>query len=95
MHVYHLLIQFKFIWFEALVKKSVVGALNVGWETTCQERALKSMTWCNKFGIHYLFNDVPVSLYQSLFDVLYFMSIFACIFCIVYNLGALRVAKKI
>ena len=20
------------------------------------------MTWCNKFGIHYLFNDVPVSL---------------------------------
>ena len=20
------------------------------------------MTWCNKFGIHYLFNDVPISL---------------------------------
>ena len=50
---------------------------------------------CNKFGIRYLFNDVPISLYQSLFDVLYFMSIFACIFCIVYDLGALRVAKKI
>ena len=24
------------------------------------------MTWCNKFGIHYLFNDVPVSLLSIL-----------------------------
>ena len=24
--------------------------------------ALKSITWCNKFGICYLFNDVPISL---------------------------------
>ena len=28
----------------------------------CQDRALKSMTLCNKFEIHYLFNDVLVSL---------------------------------
>ena len=27
----------------------------------CLDRALKNMTWCNKFGIHYLFNDVRVS----------------------------------
>ena len=24
------------------------------------------MTWCNKFGIHYLFNDVPISLLSIL-----------------------------
>ena len=29
---------------------------------SCQDRALESMTSCNKFGIHYLFNGVLVSL---------------------------------
>ena len=33
--------------------------------------------------------------YLSLFDVLYFMSIIAYIFCIVRDLGALGVAQKI
>ena len=33
--------------------------------------------------------------YLSLFDVLYFMSIIAYIFCIVRDLGALGIAKKI
>ena len=32
----------------------------------CSDRALKSKTWCNKFGIRYLFNDVPVSLLSIL-----------------------------
>ena len=32
----------------------------------CLVRALKSMTWCNKFGIHYLFSDIPVSLLSIL-----------------------------
>ena len=38
------------------------------------------MTWCNKFGIHNLFNDVPISLLSILFHVLYFISILAFIF---------------
>ena len=33
--------------------------------------------------------------YLSLFHVLYFMSILACVFCIVHDLGALGVAQKI
>ena len=33
--------------------------------------------------------------YLSLFHVLYFMSILACIFCIVLDLGTLGVAQKI
>ena len=33
--------------------------------------------------------------YLSLFHVLYFMNILTCIFCIVHDLGALRVAQKI
>ena len=45
------------------------------------------MTWCNKFGIHYLFNDVLVHFYLSLFYVLYFMSILVCIFCTVHDLS--------
>ena len=49
------------------------------------------MTWRNKFGIHYLFNDVPIYFYLSLFFVLYFMSIIAYIFCIVRDLGALGI----
>ena len=32
----------------------------------CKNRALKSMTWCNKFEIHYLFNNVSVSLLSIL-----------------------------
>ena len=32
----------------------------------CYDRTLKSLTWCNKFGIHYLFNDVAVSLLSIL-----------------------------
>ena len=31
------------------------------WEQGCWDGALKSMTWCNRFGIHYLFNDILVS----------------------------------
>ena len=30
------------------------------------DRALKSMTWGNKFGLHYLFNDVPILLLSVL-----------------------------
>ena len=33
--------------------------------------------------------------YLSLFHVLYFMSILACIFCIIRDLGTLGVAQKI
>ena len=32
----------------------------------CWDWALKSMTWYNKIGIHYLFNDVPISLLSIL-----------------------------
>ena len=28
----------------------------------CWDRPLKSMIRCNRFGIHYLFNDIPFSL---------------------------------
>ena len=35
--------------------------LIIMWGLYCYDRAFKSMTWCNKFGIHYLFNDASVS----------------------------------
>ena len=36
------------------------------YDEKCYDRALKSMTLCNKFGILYLFNDVTVSLLSIL-----------------------------
>ena len=43
-------------------KMSIVGEL-----TFYQDRALKSMICCNRFGIHYSFNDIPNSLLSIIF----------------------------
>ena len=49
----------------------------------CSDRALKSMTWYNKFGIHYLFNDVPFSLLSILIPciILYEHSCLHLLYC--------------
>ena len=47
----------------------IVGSRN-SWN-----KALKNMTWCNRFIIYYLFNMTPISLLSIIFHGLYLMNI--------------------
>ena len=61
-----------------------------------KKKTLKSMTWCIKLlKLAIFFNKVSIHFYLSFFYALCLIRILTYIFCIVHDLGTLRVVQKI